>query len=410
MSTNFLMQQEAGKVFTPTTPVDESSLFSGRSDQLGRIFEAVAQKGQHAIVYGERGVGKTSLANVLSQFLHEQGANVIGPRATADGGDTFSTLWRKIFSEIYYAEEKQEIGFSGETKLFQETVADRLPNEITPDLVRRILSQLGKANVLIVIIDEFDRLDKKVSSSVADTVKMLSDHAVEATLVLVGVADSVENLITQHASVERALMQVPMPRMSPDEIREIVQKGMVRLKMSAEKEAVNRIVLLSQGLPHYAHLLGLYATLKAIESESRHLTIEHVENAIARAVENAQMSIRAAFNKATSSPRAENLYGHVLLACALTPTDDLGYFQPAAVREPMSSLMGRHYDVPSFSRHLYDFTDEERGAVLERTGTERKYRYRFKNPLLQPYIIMRGLADGKIENELLKTLMEAKNT
>ena len=31
--------------------------------------DAANQAGQHAIIYGERGVGKTSLANVISHFL-----------------------------------------------------------------------------------------------------------------------------------------------------------------------------------------------------------------------------------------------------------------------------------------------------------------------------------------------------
>ena len=39
-------------------------LFSGRSDQIAELFSVVQQPGAHAVVYGERGVGKTSLAAV----------------------------------------------------------------------------------------------------------------------------------------------------------------------------------------------------------------------------------------------------------------------------------------------------------------------------------------------------------
>jgi energy-coupling factor transporter ATP-binding protein EcfA2 len=397
-------QLNAGKVFTPTTPVDESNLFSGRASQLQRIVETVTQRGQHAIIFGERGVGKTSLANVIAQLLTSRGAQAIAPRANADSGDTFTSLWRKAFSEITITQEKEGTGFTAEKTFFQQTVADKLPAELSPDLVRRALAQLASGRLLIVIIDEFDRVARPVATAVADTIKMLSDQAVDATVVLVGVADSVDQLIQEHASVERALVQIPMPRMSPDEIREIITRGLGRLTMRITGQALERIVLLAQGLPHYAHLLGLYTTLKAIDETADEITLSYVEAAISKAVENAQMSIRTAYSRATSSPRAENLYGQVLLACAMTSTDDLGYFTPAAVRDPMSALMGRYYDIPSFSRHLYDFTEDERGPVLERIGTERKYRYRFKNPLLQPYIIMRGLADGLLDEEKLKSL------
>ena len=40
------------------------------------------------------------------------------------------------------------------------------------------------------------------------------DAKVPATVVLIGVADSVGELIREHGSVERALVQIQMPRMS----------------------------------------------------------------------------------------------------------------------------------------------------------------------------------------------------
>lgn len=401
-------QIEVNKIFTPTTPVDESSLFSGRQQQLGRVVEAVAQKGQHVVIYGERGVGKTSLSNVLGQLLSGQSSVVIAPRATADSGDTFSSLWRKVFAEITITNNKQTIGFTAEKLFSQQTLSDQIQGEITPDTVRRVLAQVGTQSLLIPIIDEFDRLDISVTTAIADTVKMLSDHAVPATIVLVGVADSVDQLIKEHASVERALVQVPMPRMSGQEIRGIIVNGLARLGMTATEDALEHVVLLSQGLPHYTHLLGLNGTLNAIEGDSTEVTAQHIEKAVIKSVESTQSSIRSAYSKATSSNRAENLYGHVLLACAMTEPNELGFFAPGAVREPMSILMGKQYDIPSFARHLYDFTEEEKGPILERIGTERKYRYRFKNPLIQPYVIMKGLADGKISREALESFLKRR--
>jgi hypothetical protein len=45
------------------------------------------------------------------------------------------------------------------------------------------------------------------------TIKTLSDNAssIKTTLILVGVADSVDELIGEHQSIERAIKQVPMP-------------------------------------------------------------------------------------------------------------------------------------------------------------------------------------------------------
>jgi hypothetical protein len=42
-----------------------------------------------------------------------------------------------------------------------------------------------------------------------------------------------------------------------------------------------------------------------------------------------------------------------------------------------------------------------RGAVLRRIGTKHSYRFRFANPLLQPYVILKGIRDGRISEEAL---------
>src|SRR5579859_7224886 len=52
--------------FTPGAPIDELDLLAGRFSQIDRMIETVMQRGQHAILYGERGVGKSSLANTFA--------------------------------------------------------------------------------------------------------------------------------------------------------------------------------------------------------------------------------------------------------------------------------------------------------------------------------------------------------
>lgn len=53
--------------------------------------------------------------------------------------------------------------------------------------------------------------------------------------------------------------------------------------------------------------------------------------------------------------------------------------------------MGKRYETPSFSGHLNDFCDASRGPIVERRGVKRKFRYRFCDPLMQPYIVMQGV-------------------
>ncbi len=133
---------------------------------------------------------------------------------------------------------------------------------------------------------------------------------------------------------------------------------------------------------------------------SKNIALEDVRVAVGMAVSKAQQSIIGAYHTATSSPR-ETLFPQVLLACALAKKNNLGYFSAVDVRKPMSKIMGKPYDIPSFSRHLNIFCEETRGPILQRTGQKKRYRYRFDNPMMEPFVTMNGLAEGLITEDIL---------
>ncbi|WP_162139225.1 AAA family ATPase [Pseudanabaena sp. PCC 6802] len=374
---------QAAAVFTPSAPIDSQDLFAGRFEQISQVISAVSQKGQHVILYGERGVGKTSLANVISQIMRSvSGQEVHSAIVNCDGIDDFTSLWQKIFREVDSLRAH----------------ADTPPQEITPESIRYILQRNpGKT---IVVIDELDRLGngRVATELLADTIKTLSDHLVDTTLILVGVADSVNELIAEHASIERSLVQVQMPRMSVSELYELLDKRFGLLKIEVPEQIKKRIAFLSQGLPSYTHLLALHASQKAIARSSKSIEDSDLDSAIRVAVDKAYQSILNAYHQATSSSR-ETIYAQVLLACALAKKDNLGFFVPPDVVTPMSLIMGKKYRTSGFARHLSDFCEDKRGKVLCKRGSERNYKFRFVNPMMQPYVIMSGLAKNLISQE-----------
>lgn len=390
---------DAGRVFTPTSPVDEKSLFAGRIEQIRAIIDVINQKGQHAIVYGERGVGKTSLVNVLSGFL--EAPSVMAPRVNCDSTDTFETVWKKAFEQIELSRPQPGVGFTTNVHFNKFRSNELLGESIVPDSVRRALTVLSSYALTIFIIDEFDRLGQEPRHAFADTIKALSDHAVEATVIIVGVSDSVSGLIAEHQSVERALVQVQMPRMSPEEVKQIIQTGVKKLAMKASAPAVRQVANLSQGLPHYAHLLGLYSVRSAIDSRILEIGTDTIRKAIEKSIKGANQSIRTSYDLAVRSARKDNLFSDVLLSCALANTSDLGYFAAQDVRGPMRKITGKSYEIPSFAQHLNEFCDEKRGPILQKTGTRRIYRYRFINPLMQPFVIMQGIQTERIASSIL---------
>ena len=260
---------QTGSIFTPGAPINEKDLFAGRTEQVEKIIDAVSQRGCHAILYGERGVGKTSLSNMISGFLANRLSFVIS-RTNCDISDSYSSLWAKALKDIEASKRQPQLGFPSRQPA---PLAAPAYETLTPDSVRRALQDLSTVASLIVIFDEFDRIkNTEVITAMADTIKALSDNSVNATILLIGVADSVNELIREHQSIERALVQIPMPRMSDDEIRTIVDKGLARLTMAIDDGAREDLVLFSQGgTLHRPSALHLYLSRGAGDGAKDHL-------------------------------------------------------------------------------------------------------------------------------------------
>jgi hypothetical protein len=384
MSTDIPKLQRIAQVsqaFTPSAPIDTLALFAGRPLQVQDVVSAVSQKGQHIGLYGERGVGKTSLANVLHEFFkaptlpHFQSALV-----NCNSDDSFGSIWRNVF---------RELGVSPSSAL------------LTPEDVRHDLDDLDPP--ALIVIDELDRLqDDDALTLLADTIKTLSDHSVPSTLILVGVARSIGELIGEHESIVRNLVQVQIPRMTRKELRETIDKCCHKADLTATTEAVDKITLLSEGLPHYTHLLGFYAGQRAVQDDRREILLADVNTAIPQAVE--RHTIQSDYLKATRSTQSGNLYRQVLLACALAPKNQLGYFPAGAIRDALEVVAGRRIEIPQFARHLKQFLQPERGAILQREGESRHYFYRFTDPIMQPYVILDGLASGLVSDDQVREL------
>lgn len=77
------------------------------------------------------------------------------------------------------------------------------------------------------------------------------------------------------------------------------------------------------------------------------------------------------------------------------------WFYARDVMEPVRLITSTSYDVPAFAKHLKAFCEENRGCILERRGPPRKVQYRFVKPLMGPYVVLKGLADGLITEKQL---------
>ncbi|MGC1208857.1 MAG: AAA family ATPase [Ornithinimicrobium sp.] len=395
------------KIFKPSAPTDDEQLFRGRLAQLDSVVTATQEDGQHAMVFGERGVGKTSLAYMAMAVFRQGSPGSLTVRMACTAGDDFGSVWQKLVPRLRQVVDTRE---EEERRMLADPidrVEDLFMDTPTPEIVSRALNLLASKVPMLVVIDEFDRIDGYThSDAFADLVKLLSDDLIQSTLIIVGVADDVSGLLAGHASIDRSLRQVAMPRMTEAELTEVVVKGFQAFtersghSLTVDDDAVGAIANMSQGFPYYTHLLASSVGKDAIHASKSAISFDDVFTALIRAKDDAEPSIKENYHQATLAARSDATFKQTLLACALAPTDHLGYFAASDVREPLERIIGSPRPTSSFNAHLKRFSQES-PFVLESQPVKNSQRYRFQNPLMRPFVLMQGFSTGALSPSLL---------
>lgn len=386
------------QAFTPFAPIELPDFFAGRRDIIERVEDELRSPGRQVAIFGERGVGKTSLATLLYFFtpLFDD-ARVHIVRCTTDDdfdsiiGQFLSHFGQDMALDTLERSRRGEIGVEGRGFGFRRAREERQTFRRLSDArsasTARLLEAFKDAGCLL-IIDEYDRVeDTSTHRRFAEVVKAFSDARSNSKIVIVGVAGTLTELVGQHQSLSRSLAQIRLDRMSFKELTEILKRGERRTEVRFSDWVAERIVRLADGFPQYVHLIALYASLEAIRvlldnPDATQITVgdEEYHRGLERAIAASEHSLVEAYETATVTTRKKSdIYEIILKAMAMTAEPVV---QVRELAEKASEMAGEPVKPGRLSTPLGNLT-KGRGQVLTKV---RDGYYRFTNPMLKAYV------------------------
>jgi Cdc6-like AAA superfamily ATPase len=309
--------------FSPSMEITKPEAFAGRQSLIPEMADALRVSGSCILIYGDRGLGKTSLALQLARIAlgdDELLNSIDSNRMVFSEDEAFAVFWTVCSDET---RNKTDIiqrmintaeGYTTISDLEEHratTIKDRLTLKLplleaetisqceasgrkysSLDIEEKFIAVLDRLDALgltrvLFVIDELDRVGN--TDGLASFIKNNSRD--DTRFVLVGITNTVSKLIRDHESLERKLTPVQMQLMNADELEEIVLKAMrvlsaAGIEVSFTPEATSLLAGSAGGYPWFVHAIGHEALIDCWDSGARVVKAEHVERAIAKLTSN----------------------------------------------------------------------------------------------------------------------------
>jgi len=381
----------------PSAPVQSEEFLRGRKEQLVSIKKALVSSGRNVFIYGERGVGKTSVAQTAACLHQSSNADPIFIACDKDSTcfRICQTIARKLISQNPLQQKgskssklSTKIGpFSAETQRAAEEGQIPLPSSIDEAIELMAFSAKRHSYSPVVVVDEFDRLShERERGFFGDLIKQVGDQSIGLKFIFCGVGSSLSDLLAGHESCFRYLSSVKLDRLGFDPRMEIIEAAAKALQIAVSRDYVIRIARISDGFPHYVHLIGNKMFWAAFEDESIEVRSNHYTRGITEAINDVEPHLKEAYDKATK--KYGNEYQYILWALADHPDFER---RSTDIFESCTRIMNQLGLVPLgrtlFNGRMRYLKRETHGNILRAT---RQGWYEFREPVLRGYCRLRA--------------------
>ena len=392
------------RLLSPSDPIRSAEFLLGRESNLKEIRRHLATKGRHVFIFGDRGVGKTSLAQTAAVAFHPSESDPI--LVAGASGETFETIVSTIAKRVHAkSTQNGSMEVSGKLNLpfISMSMKQTIDNGQSPQInslndAIDALSYVAACHCRtpVVVIDEFDRIDNDSDKKkFAELIKQISDQEINIKLIFCGIGDSMHSLLGAHYSTGRAITPIELPRLDHESLVKIVTNAVSGVELGIDNETSSRIAILSDGFPYFAHLVTEKMIWQAFDDEAQtsSITLEHFGHGIDAAVTHAMALLRESYEIATK--KYSGSYEEVLWALVDKPTLTR---QSAKIYNesylPIMAAAGRNpMELKTFYNRLNALKTKSHGQIL---NSPRRSWFEFSENMVRGYVKLKA-AEQKID-------------
>jgi SpoVK/Ycf46/Vps4 family AAA+-type ATPase len=405
------MAERPEDVFTPASPVRDDMFATRRHERLEeRVQGALHELGRQIITYGPTGVGKTSLVRYLCRKNSIKYVRV-------ECGALFDEMLRDALAQVVTEEViervkskagEAEAGFL--TGIFNAKVKGQVGEDVKVAEVRRALpivvaEALEAADVEVLFLDNYENLRHQghaaeTKQAIVQFLKTLADRAADTDdavkVVIAGIPEASEELVTADEATARRLSQIEVTRMPPDELDEILRSGEQKLGIEFEGLCRDLILQSSDGFPYYTHLIALHCSRRAVNASRQFVELSDFDESIEDIILDCDLALRSAYRNAVETSGDVRARRSIMEAMARLNNLEVPF------RDIRASFMEVHpgrYASPSelnfLSPPMSELRDKYDILADKNLPKSKNNLYRFKNPLMRAYVRLTMLRENK---------------
>ena len=275
---NFDLSIDRESPFQPGKPVSPY-YFKGRHSSIQKILRyynnACDKDVQHFFLTGKKGIGKTSLAEFVKQYLEDNG-NALGIYVSNKGQNSLEGLVTSIFEAFLNNVEKgffkrkfesllgkiESIEFKGTKIIFKPD------KETSKDLVNgfhyilnELLEEFDDYSCIFLVIDDINGLSEQEEfvnwyKRFADTIEVDDSFQMSLYILFAGYPEKFDNLVLQDLSFGRIFHHEEISNLEDEDVREFFINAFDSAGMKCDDDALELLVLFSQGSPLMMQHIG----------------------------------------------------------------------------------------------------------------------------------------------------------